>query len=306
LYKEAYEKSLKDIHAGKQENVKNLVSKLHTSVIESNKALKQIANDILGIFQNSNQSISKIIEATTGISESVKFSKTVVTASKKTSTKSMQLKNTVEREFNNVNKVIRYISDIEKTIKDFMDIIEKLNGSYKEIENITVAIKKLSDQSNLLALNAAIEAARAGDQGKGFGVVSDEIKKLSNESKNSADNISNLIKKNTKKMINILKDSKNITKLVNTSANDATSIGNSINTLISDINDVINKINQIDKTIVKQSSIMEDTVEDINSIALISSETNMSTKEINIKIQEQLNIRNQIEDMISEVAKIVN
>lgn len=93
-----------------------------------------------------------------------------------------------------VSEVVHQMDLIHETFNETTEMIKNMENLTNIIHNITSLITDISEQTNLLALNAAIEAARAGEYGKGFAVVANEVKKLAEQSKNSASQINEMVK----------------------------------------------------------------------------------------------------------------
>jgi methyl-accepting chemotaxis protein len=92
-----------------------------------------------------------------------------------------------------VDHTIHDMDTICHSVEAIVDQINQLNEQAQQIAGITNVVSDLANQTNMLALNAAVEAVRAGDNGKGFGVVAGEIRKLADQSKGSAEQIQSLI-----------------------------------------------------------------------------------------------------------------
>lgn len=122
---------------------------------------------------------------------------------------------------NNVETSSRYISE-------FTSLLESLDESNKTISKLLESIKAIADQTNLLALNAAIEAARAGEHGRGFAVVADEVRQLANTSNDSAEEIQREITKITEISNSVISKQQEVAEVINSSVTIATETANNL------------------------------------------------------------------------------
>ncbi|MGM9948898.1 MAG: methyl-accepting chemotaxis protein [Lysinibacillus sp.] len=147
------------------------------------------------------------------------------------------------------------------------DLVQKLAKQTEEIEHITKVITGITDQTNLLALNAAIEAARAGEHGKGFAVVADEVRKLAEESKKSANSIVALTDE-------IKADTENVERAVGdslVSVEDGVGIigkaGESFHAIASAVDAMTSQIQEISATSEQLSASAEQVTASVNEIS---------------------------------------
>lgn len=186
---------------------------------------------------------------------------------------------------------------IQQSSTDTTDRIQLLSKQSAEIESIVKVITDITDQTNLLALNAAIEAARAGEHGKGFAVVADEVRKLAEESKASASQIVTLTSL-------IQKDTKEVEQAVLTTANDVIDGVNyiqdaqaSFDHIMQAIQNMSNQIQEVSASTEEISAASEEVAASINEMANLASQASTESEGIAAATEEQSATVQEISDV---------
>ncbi|MGY3867697.1 methyl-accepting chemotaxis protein [Aeromonas bivalvium] len=141
--------------------------------------------------------VVKIIKLASDITERVEQALSVREAAKKACAIASETVASADKGREVIDKVLDTSRHINSSVSEVTQQIERLNQQSRSIESIISTISGIADQTNLLALNAAIEAARAGEQGRGFAVVADEVRQLAARTSSSTNEIVSVIKLNS-------------------------------------------------------------------------------------------------------------
>ncbi|MGB9912726.1 MAG: methyl-accepting chemotaxis protein, partial [Candidatus Kapaibacteriota bacterium] len=172
-----------------------------------------------------------------------------------------------------VQLTVNKMSEIASVVRASADKIERLGESSKQIGEIISVIDEIADQTNLLALNAAIEAARAGEQGRGFAVVADEVRKLAERTTEATKQIANMIKGIQRETEEAVRAMKQGTEEVNSGILLADKAGNALKQILQSSQEVWDLINQIAAATEEQSSTAEQVAKNVSSISQVTSDT---------------------------------
>jgi len=199
-----------------------------------------------------------------------------------------------------VEKTIEGINKVAKVVIRAAGVVDELGKSSEQIGEIVQVIDDIADQTNLLALNAAIEAARAGEQGRGFAVVADEVRKLAERTTKATKEIANMIKKiqvDTKEAVTSMNEG---TKEVEVGITLAQGAGEALQQIIEAVVKVSDIINQVAAASEEQSSAAEQISKNIESITNVTHETASGTQQIARAAEDLNRLTNNLQDLIQQ------
>lgn len=204
-------------------------------------------------------------------------------------------------------KVIQHANEqmtaINQSSQIVNELVQKLSKQTVEIENITNVITAITEQTNLLALNAAIEAARAGEHGKGFAVVADEVRKLAEESKASANKIVEVIQDIKTDTTNVELAAANSVQSVSEGVRVIEEAGNTFVSIVSAVEKMNIQIEEISAISEEISASAEQVAASADAIAKSSSEASYNVESIAAAIEEQTATMEQVNSIAVDLSQ---
>ena len=286
------------------ENMAASSEELTASASQSAQAANQVAASIAQVAQGSEKQLTAVDntaavvqQMSAGIQQVASNAGNVSEVADKTSQAGYDGKSAI-------NQVISQMDSIGQGTAQVGDAIGKLSASSKQIGEIVGVISAIAAQTNLLALNAAIEAARAGEQGRGFAVVADEVRKLAEQSGDAAKQIASLISENGQNIELAVVAMQSGNAEVKRGIEIVGSAGDAFEKIAALVQQVSVEVREISAAVEEMASGSEQMVGSMKEIERVSKTTAGETQTVSAATQEQSASMHEIASASQNLAKM--
>lgn len=262
------------------EGLKNIITQVLTGVTSLADAAEQLSGSAIQIVEGSQE---QNIKSTQVASASQELNSTITDVAGNASGAAESAKdatNVASKGGGIVEKSIVSINSIAETSRATAEVMAVLGNRSNEVGTIIKVIDDIASQTNLLALNAAIEAARAGEQGRGFAVVADEVRKLAEKTTKATKEIGETIQFMQNDTNKAIASMENEIKAVEEGVSLARNAGAALKNIVEKVEEVSSQIAQIATASEEQSSAAEQIGSDIEMVASISKNTSDNAMKI--------------------------
>ncbi len=270
------------------ENLKTMIVQLSDNAEQLVSAASEVASSSEQMSRGAREQSNQVTQVSTAIEE---MTATILQSSKNAGEATEASKGASDTATGGgqiVSDTIKGMQNIAETVRTSADSIGKLAKSADQIGEIISVIDDIADQTNLLALNAAIEAARAGEQGRGFAVVADEVRKLAERTGRATGEITDMIKGIQNETNDAVQSMESGITEVESGRELADKAGNSLSEIVNMSQQVVDMIQQIATASEEQSAAAEQISKNVESVSAITKQT-ASGAEQSASAAEELN-----------------
>ncbi|WP_010647793.1 methyl-accepting chemotaxis protein [Oceanobacillus massiliensis] len=199
---------------------------------------------------------------------------------------------------------VNQMAMIDQIVQDAVQKVKGLDIQSQEISKLVSVIKDIADQTNLLALNAAIEAARAGEHGKGFAVVADEVRKLAEQVGVSVTDITGIVQNIQAESTGVAESLQGGYQEVEKGTGQIKTTGETFNGITNAVKEMVSKIQTITDNLTAISSSSQDMSASVEEIASVSEESAAGVEQTSASAQQASSSMEEVSDSSDELARL--